>query len=182
VVEEAVAAPGDQGVPRWAPSGQAIAAWEHGSEPGSIFVVHRDSTGQWMPPAWRLANAQLPLWSPDGKTIAFLRASGGIELIPADSGPVRVLYVPTPGSNDPRATFLAWDTGRSDIWFLGHDSTGQGGIWAIPLGGGPPRLVVDLHDEMGRVNGPTLASDGQRLYFTLDERFSNVRWAELVRK
>jgi len=182
VVEEAVAAPGDQGVPRWAPSGQAIAAWEHGSEPGSIFVVRRDSTGRWMSPAWRLADAQLPLWSPDGKTIAFLRTEGGIELIPADSGPVHVLYAPKPDSNDPRATFLAWDAGRSDIWFLGHDSAGQGGIWAIPLRGGPPRLVVDFHDEMGRVNGPTLASDGQRLYFTLDERFSNVRWAELVRK
>jgi hypothetical protein len=40
---------------------------------------------------------------------------------------------------------------------------------------------VDLHDELGRTNGPTLASDGERFYFTLDERLSNVRWAELVR-
>jgi Tol biopolymer transport system component len=181
-VEEPVAAPGDQGVPRWSPSGRSIAIWEHGSEPGSILVIRRDSTGRWMSPAWQLANAQLPIWSPDGSTIAFLRMEGSIELIPADSGPARVLYAPKSGSNDPRATFLAWDAGRPDIWFLGNDSTGRGGIWAMPLTGGSPRPVVDFRDEMGRVNGPTLASDGSRLYFTLDERLSNVRWAELVRK
>lgn len=179
-IEEAIPIPGDQGVPRWSPDGQAIAAWEHGSEPGSIFVVHRDSTDRWSPPAWRLGGAQLPVWSPDGRTLAFLRASGAIELIPADSGASRILYAPRPGSDDPVVTFLAWDRGQAEIWALGHDSTGAGGIWGVSLRSGRPRRLVDLRDEAGMVNGPSLSSDGTRFYFTLDERLGNVRWAELV--
>jgi len=179
---EAVVAPGDQGVPRWSPSGAAIAAWEHGSEPGSIFVVRRDEGGKWGPAVWRLAEAQLPVWSPDGSTIAYLTADGAIHLIPADSGASRVLYTPRPAHDDPIATFLAWDEGSSDLWFLGHEGSGRGGIWAMPLRGGKPRRLVDLQDAMGRVNGPTLTSDGTRFYITLDERLSNVRWAELDRR
>jgi hypothetical protein len=39
---------------------------------------------------------------------------------------------------------------------------------------------VDFRDDLGRGSGPTFASDGRWFYFTLDERISNVRWAELV--
>jgi Tol biopolymer transport system component len=145
-----------------------------------MFVVRRGSNGRWRSPSWKLADAQLPVWSPDGRVVAFVTLAGRIEAIDADSGPRRVIYAPRAGSDDPIATNLAWDAGRRDIWFLGHDGTGRGGIWSVPIDGGRPRLVVDLRDEMGRVNGPTLTSDGRRLYFTLDERFSNVRWAELV--
>jgi len=180
-VTEPLAIPGDQGVARWSPTGSAIVAWEHGSEPGSIFVVRRDSSGRWSPALWRLRDAQLPIWSPGGATIAYLKASGAIELIPADSGASRELYTPRPGSNDPIVTFLAWDKGRDEIWALGHDSTGAGGIWGISLRTGRPRLLVDLRDPGGMVNGPSLTSDGRRFYFTLDERLSNVRWAELIR-
>jgi len=179
-VTEIVPAPGDQGTPRWSPDGNALVVWEHGSEPGSIFVVRRDSTGRWSPAIWRLEDAQLPLWSPDGTTIAYLKASGAIELIPADSGASRVLYNPRSASNDPIITFLAWDKGRDEIWALGHDSAGNGGIWGVSLRTGTPRLLVDLRDPGGMVNGPSVTSDGARFYFTLDERLSNVRWAELV--
>jgi hypothetical protein len=34
---------------------------------------------------------------------------------------------------------------------------------------------------MGRSHGPGFTTDGKNFYFTLDERLSNVRWAELVR-
>lgn len=173
--------PGDQGVPRWAPDGNALVGWEHGSEPGAVFVLQRDSTGNWSGPRWRLPGAQLPVWSPDGTRIAYVTADGSIEIIPADSGAARRIYSPRPGTNDPIATLVIWDGGRTDIWLLGHDSAGHGGLWAAPLTGGSPRLLVDLQDAAGRVNGPTFASDGLRFYFTLEERLSNIRVAELTR-
>jgi hypothetical protein len=43
-------------------------------------------------------------------------------------------------------------------------------------------LVVDFKDDLGRVNGRSVTSDGKRFFFTLDDRVSNVRWAELVRR
>jgi hypothetical protein len=106
--------------------------------------------------------------------------SGAIDVIPADSGPLMQLYVPRPATNDPIATFLAWDGGRPHLYFLGHDSAGSGGIWALPLRRGAPKLLVDLRDPEGRTNGPTLASDGTRFYFTLEERLGNVQWAEVL--
>lgn len=176
---EPVPAPGDQGVPRWSPRGDALAIWDHASEPGSIFVVRREGNGQWGPVAWKLANAQLPIWSPDGEELAFLLPAGTIEVMAADSGTRRLVHAPRTGADDPLATFLAWDAERQALWFLGHTAT-RAGIWSLPLRGGSPQLAVDLQDEDGRVNGPSLAFDGRRLYFTLDERLGNVRWAELV--
>lgn len=176
---EAVPGAPEMGVPRWSPDGRRIAAWDHRTEPGAIVVIHRQPDGTWSRPEWRLEEAQLPIWSPDGSTIAFLRVWGAIDAIPADSGPVRRLYAPRPGTNDPIATFLAWDRPPGGLYFLGHDSTGAGGIWALPPQGGRPRLLVELRDEAGRTNGPSLASDGARFYFTLEERLSNIRWAEV---
>ena len=90
------------------------------------------------------------------------------------------MYAPRPG--DPVATNIVWDAGRSELWFIGADALGRGGIWALPVGGGRPRLVVDLRDPAGRLNGPTFTSDGKRFYFTLDERLGNIHWAELLRR
>lgn len=177
---EAVAGETEMGVPRWSPDGGAIAAWDHRTEPGAVVVIQRRSDGGWAPPTWRLDDAQLPIWSPDGTRLAFLRVSGAIDAIPADSGPLTRLYAPRPATNDPIATFLAWDGGRPDLYFLGHDTTGSGGIWALPLRRGVPRLLVDLRDPEGRTNGPTLASDGTGFYFTLEERVGNIQWAEVL--
>ncbi|MDB4869162.1 MAG: hypothetical protein JWL97_166, partial [Gemmatimonadales bacterium] len=63
---QVVTAPGDQGVPRWSPSGSSLAAWSHATEQGAVFVVHRSAGTRWQAPAWRLEDAQLPCWSPDG--------------------------------------------------------------------------------------------------------------------
>ncbi|MEA2762836.1 MAG: hypothetical protein QOD47_2120, partial [Gemmatimonadaceae bacterium] len=105
---QVIQGPGDQGVPRWSPTGSALAAWSHATEQGAVFVVHRNSRGEWQRPAWRLEDAQLPCWSPDGKTIAFVKYAGSIETIPVDSGPRRVIYSPRSGTADPVATYLAW--------------------------------------------------------------------------
>ncbi len=170
---------GDQGVPRWSPDGNALAAWSHDTEEGTIFVVRRDDRGQWQRPAWRLKGGQLPVWSHDARMLAFVKYDGRIETIPADSGEVRTVYAPRPASDDPVASNLVWSLDPATIWFIGSNSQGRGGIWSVPAEGGRARLRVRLDDPSGRLHGPMLGSDGSRFYFTLDERFSNVRWAEL---
>jgi len=183
IVREAIPSPGDQGVPRWSHDGNALAIWEHDWEPGAIMVVRRDTAGLWGPPRWKLRGAQLPIWSPDGLAIAYLKPSGEVLRISADSGAAESLYLPAPESDDPIATFLAWDAGRDRIWFLGSRPSGAAGIWWIPAdGSAPPRLAVDLRDPDGRVPGLPLTTDGRRLFFTLEARMSNVRVAEVEQR
>jgi dipeptidyl aminopeptidase/acylaminoacyl peptidase len=181
-IEEPLPAPGDQGTPRWSPDGNAIAAWAHESESGEIFVVRRKQNGGWSGPAWRLAGAQLPVWSPDGAALAFVTLDGKLERIPADSGARRVLYAPRPGTSDPIATNVVWEAGRSYLWFIGQTPAGEGGVWALPLEGGRPNQVVSLVTTRGATYGPVFDFDGKRLYFVLDERTGNVHYAELVKR
>jgi Tol biopolymer transport system component len=179
---EIIPVPGDQGSPHWSPDGRSLAAWSHNKEAGAVFVVHRDPHGTWMRPAWRLEGGQLPVWSGDGRTIALIRYDGGISTIPADSGAQRSVYTPRPESADPIVSQLVWSLDPSIIWFVGSDTRGRGGVWSVPATGGAARLRVSFDDPSGRSHGPGLSTDGSRFYFTLDERFSNVRWAELVKR
>jgi hypothetical protein len=100
-------------------------------------------------------------------------------MIPADSGATKTLYARA-APTDPIATHVIWNLDAATLWFLGSDERGHGGIWSLPSSGGRPRLRVRLDDPSGRFPGASLTSDGTRFYFTLDERFANVRWAELL--
>jgi Tol biopolymer transport system component/DNA-binding SARP family transcriptional activator len=168
----------DQGTPQWSPDGQSIAAWSHDNEEGAILVARRDATGRWVR-EWRLEGGQLPTWSLDGRSLAFVRYDGAIETISADSGMRHRVYAPRAGSADPVATYVYWKLDPSTIWFLGTEPSGRGGIWSVPAQGGAARLRVRLDDPAGRTHGPSFTSDGSRFFLTLDERFSNVWWAEL---
>lgn len=178
VITEPFAMPGDQGVPRWSPDGRFLAFWEHGFEPGAVALLRDDGAGTWHR-VWRLDSTQLPAWRPDGQALGVLRSEGAVWLIPADSGAVRVLHQPSVDSASAIVTFLAWDPHRPLLWMLGHDRRNRNAIWVMPASGGMPRHVVDLSAQPGVENGPSLATDGSRLYFTLEERLSNVRWASL---
>ena len=178
-VSEPVPRPGDQGVPRWSPDGTRLVYWDHGYEPGAVEMLAADGSDGWRR-VWRLDGVQLPAWRPDGHAIGVVRADGAVWLIPSDSGAPQVLHAPSDADDAAIITFLAWDPARPLLWVLGHDRRNRSAIWVMPAQGGPVRKVVDLMDSSGRENGPTIATDGVRLYFTLEERVSNVRWTRLL--
>lgn len=175
--QDIIPIPGDRGVPRWSPDGNSIVAWAHDNERGGVFLVHRDSRGHWGKPAWQLDFGQLPVWSPNGRTIAFVLLDGSIQTIPADSGALTTVYVPR--SDEPKATYLIWKT-PDTIWMIGQ-KPGSQDIWSISLPAGKRKLLVHMDDPVGKTIGPAFASDGKRFYFALNERSSNVQWAELTK-
>ena len=88
------------------------------------------------------------------------------------------LRIPTSGVET--TAFLAWGKDPNILWFLGQDPRGRGGIWELRIRDGHARPLVRFDDPAGRSNGAAFTTDGKQFFFTLDERLSNVRWAELV--
>ncbi len=176
-IQDVLAVSGDRGVPRWSPDGKSIVAWAHDFERGGVFVMHRDSRGQWGKPAWQLYFGQLPVWSPDGRTIAFVRLDGSIQTIPADSGALTTVYAPKP--DEPKAIYLIWKT-PDTIWMIGQTLRDEG-IWSVSLTSGERKRLVRMEDPLVKTIGPGFASAGSRFYFSLNERTCNVQWAELTK-
>jgi Tol biopolymer transport system component len=90
-------------------------------------------------------------WSPDGRSIAYLKVLHGREQIFVRSldadAPVQV----TRGSNGAEAPFWSPDSGR--IWFLS-----AGGVWSVGRAGGEPELV-----RKEEVDAAALSPDGRTL-------------------
>lgn len=170
---------GDHTSPRWSPDGSALAMWSH-QDNGLVFVVRRGGDGEWDKKERQLANGRLPVWSPDGRTIAFVRIDGSVNAIPADSGTVRTLYTPRPRSRDPVATYLLWRNPKT-IWLIGDDASGRGGIWELSVGTQALRLLVRFDLRPGQSYGPSFATDENHIFFSLTEKLSNLRWAELMK-
>jgi Tol biopolymer transport system component len=125
--------------------------------------------------AWR------PEWSPDGRTIAYVSpADGRIALVPSDSGAARALYVP--GAGDPPAELAVFAPDGRELYFKSHDARGRASFWSIAVSGGRPRRLVRFDDPAWSSNRFDFTTDGRRLYFTVEDRQSDVWIAEITRE
>jgi Tol biopolymer transport system component/tRNA A-37 threonylcarbamoyl transferase component Bud32 len=152
-----------------------------------MAMVIRTGPGQWSAPR-ALGFGAGPQFSPDGRTLIYgtlLREPGAAPRIaymvmPADSGPATVVYAPGPG--DPIPGGVQWGNDGRTVYFKTHDVAGRALIWSLPITGGKPRLLVRFDD----LNRPSfrlaIATDGKTLFFTIEDRQSDVFVAEVLRK
>ncbi len=89
-----------------------------------------------------------PRWSPDGSSIVFAGlgevAPNSLKIVSLNGAERTLLDGP---SVDLRLiVFSDWPRGSREVYFLGVDMTGLGGLYAVPAEGGRPRLVVRLDD------------------------------------
>ncbi len=163
--------------PRWSPDGSQLVFCDQ-LRPFGIFVTTRRGPNQWTPGVLR-ANGSSPVWSPDGKSILFMKTgTSALAIVPVASGSERVVHTPAADEGKQRAVF---SPDGATIFTKRHDLDGQASFWAIPVSGGPPRMLVRLTDPNHPSNREEFATDGKRLFYSVEERQSNVWVADVIR-
>jgi Tol biopolymer transport system component/tRNA A-37 threonylcarbamoyl transferase component Bud32 len=175
-LQRVTSSPGQELLAVWSPDGSAL-AYQAGYEDGSIWLVRRHGNNTWGKPLRRLASGLWPSWSPDGKRLAYgigrLGGGGSLGLITVDSGaPQLLLDASQPGRPGVEQTY--WSTDGRTIYFKSHDVKGNASIWSIPSAGGTPRLLVRFDDPARPSYRSQWAIGGNRIYFPIQDRQSDV--------
>ena len=164
----------------WSPDGKFLAVPDRTSpeEPFAIFLVSVESGDKerlTSPPAQSLADLS-PAFSPDGRTLAFVRQSafviGDVYLVQVAGGETRRLTF-----NDTWTLGLAWTPDSREIVF--SSSPGgltNGSLWRISSLGGMPEL---LSGTGGGATSPAISRQGSRLIYSRGTRDHNIWRLEL---
>ena len=168
--------PANQRSPDWSPDGATLVF--SAGEPGAhqIYASTRTADSLWGSPR-RLAERPegrtgSPRWSPDGALIAF-KDHEGIWVAPAGRGEPRLVHG-YGSADEPRAEVLQWSPDGRTIYFTAFDPAGRSVIASVPASGGTVREVVRFDDPLRQSTRPEFATDGQRFFFTIGTRVSDV--------
>ena len=163
---------GDQRFPDWAPDGRHLVFHSDRSGRFELYLTERDSAGRWSA-ARRLTSegGQDARWSPDGRAIAYLR-DGEVWTLAPSGGPPRRVVAALPAA--PRPLLAQWSPDGRTLYYKALDPAGRASFWAVPAEGGGSRLLARLDDPGRPSSRAEFATDGQRLYFTVAERESDI--------
>jgi Tol biopolymer transport system component/DNA-binding SARP family transcriptional activator len=169
--------PGDQHTPVWRPDGRAIAFHRFDGGRWQLLTTERADDGSWRTPRMLSEHAGWSSrWSPDGTRLAYLDY-GQVRVIPAN-GDERGARVPfdarAAGGSLPSPVAVRWAADGRTLYVKGFDAAGQASLWAAPVDGGAPRLLVRFDEPLRPARRPEFATDGQRLFFTFAQSESDV--------
>ena len=154
----------------WGPDGNSIVFDRSTSTEArnEMYVVRRANRGApWETPRRITTDASSdPKWSPDGRWIVY-SVNGELRVIAPDGTGQRVV-VPRSTAVPRRASI--WSHDSRTIYYKAYDSSVISSLWAVPVDGGPPRLLVTFDDPRGDRSGasspPTAAASTSRLPMT----------------
>ena len=162
----------------WSPEGGVIAVTQHDppDSPWAVFLldVHDLQLHRLTSPPPRFIGDRHPVFSPDGKTVAFVRASS--------SAVMDIYLMPVAGGEPRRLTFdtrqiysLAWAAdGRSLVF--SSSRPGGGTLWRVSVAGGAPELL-SLGGAVAE--GLSVSRLGNRLAYTQGFLHPNIWQMEL---
>jgi Tol biopolymer transport system component len=163
---------GDEEYPSFSPDGAHVAfAWEGPHRDNFDIYVKPVGTGETLRVSSDPAYETSPVWSPDGRFIAFLRRlSNGKEaviLIPAFGGEERRLSESYQSPLDPVGPFLAWmPDSRWLVVARRPSSAAPYELNLVSLADGKSRRLTTPPAHSWGDAGPALSPDGKRLVFT----------------
>ena len=161
---------GTEGAPSFSPDGNQVAFQWDGDKQDN-FDIYVKIVGAEAP--LRLTTDPSPdlrpAWSPDGTTIAFLRAMGvdrfAVILIPALGGAERRL-AEIGGGEDPNGIYLAWSADSKWLVVPAEvPGTGRSQLVRISVESGEVSRILSL-DEHRMDRAPNVSPDGTELLFT----------------
>jgi Tol biopolymer transport system component len=172
---------GNQRFPDWSPDGRSLVFHSDHTGRFELFLVRRDAGGKWGP-ARQLTRdgGQEARWSPDGSAIVYVRGTG-VWLVLPDGGQPRPLVDAADPATDPVPLLAQWAPDGRTVYYKALDRDGIATFWAVPAAGGRPRLVARLDDPARPSPRAEFATDGERLYFTIAERESDLWRMETAR-
>jgi Tol biopolymer transport system component len=170
---------GNQRYPGWAPDGQHLVFHSDRSGRFELYVVARDPTGRWGKPGQLTTNGgQDARWSPDGRSILYLR-NARLWVIASAGGAPRLLVDVGDSASKPAPFLAQWGPDGRTIFYKALDPRGNASLWAIPAAGGEARELVRFDDPSRISSRAEFATDGRRLYYTASERESDIWRMEL---
>ena len=136
--------PRQEAIADWSPDGNHL-TFSDFSSTGGIWTAERHN-GVWQQPVLRLSHGYWSRWSPDGGFIAFSSqlAGGSIWVMPADSGPPRLLADST-GPDAFVGDQPVWTSDGQSIISRRDTPEGATQFWSVPVHDGPPRLLITFN-------------------------------------
>jgi len=172
--------PGYNDYPSWSPNGLRIVFMSNRTGSWHLFVLSRDSiAGPWHE-AVQLTDfgCQMPVWAPNDSAIACEQAGHLLLFSPRTGRVLRGGFAAASRLNLEVGSVLRYSRDGRTIYAQGAHQDGRRGVWAIPVAGGPARLVVAFDDPaLDTFVGLSISSD--RLYLTVSEYESDIWVANL---
>ena len=109
---------------------------------------------------------------PAGRQIAFKDDEGIWIVSPEGGDPKPLVRYGTP--DKPKAEVLQWSRDGRTLFYKAFDPSGRSVIAAVPAAGGAVREIVRFDDPLRQSTRPEFATDGQRFFFTIGTRVSDV--------
>jgi Tol biopolymer transport system component len=152
-----------EGQPSISPDGRWVIYTSQGTSRPTIWKVSIDG-GEPMELTHRVSS--VPVFSPDGKFVAYLYTDSADPLIPpnkiaiisSDGGdPVSTFTFQTPGTIQ---TNLQWSADAKSLLYT-TNANNVTNIWSQPVAGGAPKQITDFKDSF--MNGFAWTRDGKTL-------------------